>query len=199
MTVLQNLSDDDLLRRMQAGSEPAFTTLYRRRQGSIYRFALQMCGSASVAEEVTQEVFMALIQQSGSYNSVRGSLQSYLYGIARHHVLRHLERDRPFVPIGSEPQDEDAHFAIHENALGDLTRAENVESVRQAILALPPLYREAIVLCDLHEMSYAEAAGVLGCALGTVRSRLHRARGLLLEKLKASRDPSGRTAGRCCA
>lgn len=195
MTVLQNLSDDDLLRRMQAGSEQAFTTLYRRRHPSIYRFALQMSGSSSVAEEVTQEVFMALIQQSGSYNCARGSLQSYLYGIARHHILRHFERSGPLVPIGTGGDDD---FAIDENALGDLTRAENIELVRQAILALPAAYREVVVLCDLHEMSYANAAEAVGCALGTVRSRLHRGRALLLERLRMNRAATGKAAGKCC-
>jgi RNA polymerase sigma-70 factor (ECF subfamily) len=53
------------------------------------------------------------------------------------------------------------------------------------VLALPPNFREVVVLCDLHEMSYVDAAAALGCALGTVRSRLHRARGMLLDKLKA--------------
>jgi len=63
-----------------------------------------------------------------------------------------------------------------------------IASVRQAVLTLPEHYREVVVLCALHEMSYAEAAGVLGCAVGTVRSRLHRARGLLAERLRAVRD-----------
>lgn len=198
MTLLQNLSDDDLLRRMQAGSEQAFTTLNRRRQASIYRFALHMSGSASVAEEVTQEVFMALIRQSGSYKCARGSLQSYLYGIARHHVLRHFERSGSLVAIGDADGEEDLNFAVGQNALSDLTRAENIELVRRAILALPPLYREAVVLCDLHEMSYADAAGVIGCALGTVRSRLHRGRALLLEKLRVNPAATGKAAGRCC-
>src|SRR6185503_13080621 len=68
--------------------------------------------------------------------------------------------------------------------LADLTRNEMVETVRAAVLALPAHYREVVVLCDLHEMSYLEAAEVLGCAIGTVRSRLHRARAILVEKLR---------------
>ncbi|NBO65110.1 MAG: sigma-70 family RNA polymerase sigma factor [Acidobacteria bacterium] len=66
----------------------------------------------------------------------------------------------------------------------DLIRRETIDSVRQAVLALPEHYREAIILCDLHEMSYQEVAQILGCSLGTVRSRLHRGRLLLLDRLR---------------
>jgi RNA polymerase sigma-70 factor (ECF subfamily) len=199
MEMQTTLSDDELLRMMRAGDESAFVSLYRRRQGGVYRFALRMSGSEAVAEDVTQEVFITLMFENGNYDSSRGSLAAYLYGIARHQVLRRIEKDRPLLQIG----DERAGHPIASNAsndrieltieglislddpLGDLTRRETIESVRQAVLALPPHYREVVVLCDLHEMSYAEAAQVIGCAIGTVRSRLHRARALLFEKLSA--------------
>ena len=74
------------------------------------------------------------------------------------------------------------------DALANLTREEALEAVRQAVLALPTHYREVVVLCDLEEMDYANAAAALGCSIGTVRSRLHRARGLLMAKLRA--DPA---------
>jgi RNA polymerase sigma-70 factor (ECF subfamily) len=107
-----------------------------------------------------------------------------LYGIARNQVLRRLERDRPYVAIPDEPE-ADAAWTTPEDTLGDLTRNETIESIRQAVLVLPSSFREVVVLCDLHEMSYNEAAAALGCAVGTVRSRLHRARAMLVEKLKA--------------
>ncbi len=185
-----SFSDEELLRLMIAGDEDAFTTLYRRRQGGVYRFALHMSGSESVAEDVTQEVFIVLMREAASYDAARGSLSAYLYGVARNHVLRRFKRDRLYVSIGAEA--EDAEETVPEqliaagDPLGDLTRSETIESVRQAVLALPPHYREVVVLCDLQEMSYVDAADVLGCALGTVRSRLHRARALLLDKLRAA-------------
>jgi RNA polymerase sigma-70 factor (ECF subfamily) len=193
MTVLTTPSDDELLRLMVAGDESAFVTLYRRRQGGIYRFALQMSGSQAIAEDVTQEVFMVLMSEARNYDPAKGSLVGYLYGVARNHVLRSLSRDRSFVSIG-EGYEEDAETAHKQlvaqaDPLGDLTRSEMIESVRQAITALPSHYREVVVLCDLHEMSYAEAAQVLGCAVGTIRSRLHRARALLIEKLRATNEP----------
>ena len=197
MRELTTLSDAELLKRMAAGDEPAFVALYRRRQGPVYRFALQMGGSASVAEEVTQEVFLALIREAAQYDPARGSVAAYLYGIARNQVLRRFEQDRSYVSIADEGREENAAlpdgFISPDDPLAELTRHERIESVRRAVLSLPASYREVVVLCDLHEMSYAEAAGVLGSPVGTVRSRLHRGRALLLEKLRARGSPA-----RCC-
>ena len=86
--------DEELLRRLRAGDEAAFTALYRRRQGGVYRFALQMSGSEAIAEDVTQEVFLALMREGNSYNPKRGSVAAYMYGIARKQVLRSLSRIR---------------------------------------------------------------------------------------------------------
>jgi RNA polymerase sigma-70 factor, ECF subfamily len=180
------LSDDELLRLMRAGDERAFLELYQGRGGAIYRFALRMSGSEAIAEDVTQEVFMTLINDLVSFDSARGSLSSYLFGIARNQVLRRIEKDRFLTPIVDD-KSEDCLVSLAD-PLSDLTRRETIESVRQAVLALPVHYREVVVLCDLHGMSYAEAAEALGCALGTVRSRLHRARALLVEKLRPGRD-----------
>lgn len=190
MTLQTTPSDVDLLRLSTAGDEDAFAELYRRRQQGVYRFALQMSGSPAIAEDVTQETFIVLIRTAERYDPDRGSLAAYLYGIARNYVLRRLEQDRAFVPLGDSTDDSVIPPAMIADGdpLGDLTRGEMIQSLRDTILALPAHYREVIVLCELQEMSYIEAADVVGCAVGTVRSRLHRARALLIEKLRASRD-----------
>jgi RNA polymerase sigma-70 factor (ECF subfamily) len=197
MPVSTTPSDDELLRLSMAGDEEAFVALYRRRQGGVYRFALQMSGSQTIAEDVTQEVFMVLMRESHGYDATRGSLSSYLYGIARNHVLRSLDRNRPFVPMADEAGEGsvtvNASFIAQDDPLGELTRNETIATVRQAILALPAHYREVVLLCDMHEMSYAEAAAVLCCAVGTVRSRLHRARALLIEKLRGRGESDAAT------
>jgi len=199
MAVSQQQTDAELLRLTLAGDEEAFTALYRRRQGGVYRFALQMSGSEALAEDVVQETFMVLVRDGGNFDAARGSLAAYLYGIARNHVLRAFDRERSFVRFDDEA--EDGFEAPHENLvarpdpLGDLTRAESVEKLRQAVLALPAHYREVVVLCELHEMSYVEAAGALGCAVGTVRSRLHRARAMLAEKMRGRRESQPTLAG----
>lgn len=197
MTANTTPSDDELLRLMRAGDEDALTTLYRRRQGGLYRFALQMSGSETLAEDVTQEVFMVLMREADHYDARRGPLQAYLYGIARNQVLRRLERDRPFVQIVDEAEDAGSATAeplvAQGDPLRDLLHSEMIESVRQAVLALPSHYREVVVLCDLHEMSYAEAASALSCAVGTIRSRLHRARSLLIERLRTTDEQAKET------
>lgn len=186
-------SDGDLLRLMIAGDEGAFTTLYRRWQGAIYRFALQMTGNRGLAEEITQETFMTLIREAQSFNPARGTVPAFLYGICRNHILRSLGAEHAYVGLEQKPSNGRAPLAEPEAALdllGDALTAETVARVRAAVLALPSNYREVVVLCDLHEMTYQQAAGVLECAAGTVRSRLHRARELL--HLKLARSESGR-------
>ncbi|HEY3134640.1 MAG TPA: RNA polymerase sigma factor [Blastocatellia bacterium] len=184
-------ADYDLLRLMTAGDARALEQLYERHQGGIYRFALRMSGSEAVAEDVTQDVFMALMRDSNQYDPARGSLQAYLYGMARHRVLRRLERDRAFVPISDDQEDDapmDARLIVDQDPMEEITRNQTIESVRQAISALPVHYREVVVLCNLQEMNYEDAARVIGCPVGTVRSRLHRARAMLIDKLQTRRE-----------
>ena len=179
-------SDGELLRLISRGNETAFLAFYRRHQARIYRFALQMSGKTEIAEEVTQEVFMVVMGRAKDYDPSRGSATAYLFGVARNFVLRFLDRERPYITVLDDPDADHAErLAGEHDVLGDLTRNERIESVRKAVLALPPAYREVVVLCDLEEMDYADAAGMLGCAIGTVRSRLHRARALLMEKMRA--------------
>jgi RNA polymerase sigma-70 factor (ECF subfamily) len=181
-------TDEELFIRIHSGDEQAFVSLYRKRQAGIYRFALHMSGSEPVAEDVTQEVFMAVVRDCG-FDPQRGSLSGYLYGIARKLVLRHLERGRTEPLLESDlDQAELPEVAATHDPLAEMTHREGIESLRRAVMALPRRYREVVVLCDLEEVDYAEAAGILGCPIGTVRSRLHRARGLLLEKLNQEKQ-----------
>ena len=183
-------TDDELLLRLRKGDEQAFTALYRRRQGAIYRFALHMSGSSAVAEDIVQEAFLALLREECGFDPERGTLSGYLCGIARKLVLRNLERGRSNVPLQAET-DEAAprELAVIDDPLAGLTRHETIEALRRAVQALPRRYREVVVLCDLEELDYADAAVALGCPIGTVRSRMHRARALLLEKLHQERKP----------
>jgi RNA polymerase sigma-70 factor, ECF subfamily len=181
------IPEDQLLSRIAAGDAEAFTALYRRRQRDVYRFALHMTASPSIAEDVTQETFLAVMRDAQRFEAGRATVRAWLCGIARNHVRRRLERDRPLqsLDLGADDPGMDARLATDDDPLGDLTRAERLEALREAVLTLPLRYREAVVLCDLQELSYADAALALGCALGTVRSRLHRGRTLLARKLRA--------------
>ena len=190
MTSKGRPSDSELLKLMLAGSEDALSTLYCRRKDAIYRFVMQMTGSPEISEDLTQEVFMVLIRNGTTFDENRGSVNSFLLGIARNLVRQRISRERLFVSLNIE--DEDVAVAEENHNLldftDDLARHEVIESVQRAVLSLPTRYREVIVLCELQEMSYLEAANALNCAVGTVRSRLHRARTLLLKKLQSSSE-----------
>jgi len=207
MTQKNDLSDNELLRLMLAGDEDALAQLYRRRQAGVYRFALQMSGSKSIAEDVTQVVFLFLMRDGHVFDPARGSVSSFLLGVARNHVLRRLRVEHLLSPLADDHEEEGTLLPDSGNdvcPLEDLTRAETIEAVRKAVLSLPAKYREVVVLCELQDVSYVETAEILGCALGTVRSRLHRARALLLTKLRptesvADTDSARVKSARCFA
>jgi RNA polymerase sigma-70 factor (ECF subfamily) len=183
--------DDLLLRHAAKGDEEAFALLYRRHQGALYRFALRMTGSAWGAEEIVQDVFMTLIRAPKKYDPERGSVGALLFGIARNRVMKHLERKPREVPLEEKNEDGTGAGIILQDSFTPamwVEKRERAHQVRAAVLDLPPEFREAVVMCELEEMSYEEAAQLTGCPIGTIRSRLHRGRALLLAKLEMLRD-----------
>jgi RNA polymerase sigma-70 factor, ECF subfamily len=186
VTLLTELDDEQLLAQALAGDEDSFTALYRRRQGPVFRFALRMSGSQQIADEVTQDVFIFLLQRGRDFDPGRGALSAYLFGVARNFVRRALESNFSATVLGS-PAEEESQFLMVENDPAEgMARQQTSTAVWKAVLSLPRHYREAVVLCDLEELSYAEAAQALGCAIGTIRSRLHRAHEVLSRKLQHS-------------
>jgi RNA polymerase sigma-70 factor (ECF subfamily) len=173
------LNDDDLLRLSGKGDEDAFLALYHRHQGPVFRFALHMSGRREIAEEVTQDVFMTLLSEPKLYAAGRGPLQGYLIGIARNKVRRQLAQSRMWTSGESIAGQGASLFE-------GLNKERELAALQSAIFSLPPNYREVIVLCDLENMDYAQIARQLGCAVGTVRSRLHRARAILGARLRKS-------------
>ena len=179
------LSDEELHRAALAGSSEAMAALYRRHGGLVYRFTLQMSRDAGVAEEITQEVFLALLTQIGQFDAARGTLSTWLCGIARRQLWKNLERREP--PAMFDFDDENA---TELRCPGDgpaelLLRREAVAAVRAGMDELPPGLREVVILCAFEEMSYEQAAQVLAVPVGTVRSRLHRAKARLAVLLHA--------------
>jgi RNA polymerase sigma-70 factor (ECF subfamily) len=172
----------ELLTQFRAGDQGAFAELYRLHSPGVFRFALYMTGDKGRADEVTQDVFVWLVHHPSGFDAERGELGAYLAGVARKMLQRRQREERRWLPI------EDATMETAPRGEADAEAA----MLRSAIGSLPARYREVVALCDLEGFSYEEAAAALECAPGTVRSRLHRARGFLALKLQA------RTAGVRC-
>ena len=197
MSIADQERGDLLLRRAAKGDEEAFTLLYRRHQAALYRFALRMTGNAWAAEEIVQDVFMTLMRDPKKYDATRGTLGGFLYGVARNRVMKHLERLPREVSLEEKDDDGTGHGIVLQDASTPATRAEKrerAEQVRSAVLDLPAEFREAVVLCELEEMSYEEAARLAGCPIGTIRSRLHRGRALLMARLEMLRGSPRRAS-----
>jgi RNA polymerase sigma-70 factor (ECF subfamily) len=209
-------TDEELLNAALAGDERAFEELYRRWQGPMFRFARQMCGADGGAEDVVQEVFVALMENGQQFDSTRGPLAAYLYGVARHQARRRLRSDGRYTALDDdriESDDDSVSGGVSGGGVsggglsggvvvdvnvdvGDmLDRRLSIDLVHRLVITLPVQYREALVLCDLHELGYAEAAAALGCPVGTVRSRLHRGRALLADKVRSGAVRRGIACG----
>jgi len=173
---MSEMDDAGLLGRARTGDETAFSQLFARHQRQLFRYATYM-GGADAADDIVQDTFLAVLRQKGRTDTLTGSVIGYLIGIARHLVMK--QRAQPWPAI-----EEDIDVPSEEpNAFDQLVLSESVDHVRAAVRSLPPAYREAIVLCELEDIDYADAAGMMQCPVGTVRSRLHRARALLADKL----------------
>jgi RNA polymerase sigma-70 factor, ECF subfamily len=187
--------DAALAEALVGGNIQAARELYRRHRHPIMRFAMAMIGNRAAAEDVVHDTFVELLHRPGAYNSSRGSMRAFLYGIARHRIAKSL-RGPGVVPASGLTLDEEvqARPAICETpelaAVGGTPdelaeHAQDIECLRTAIKALPLRYREVLVWYDLEQLPYATIADMLDCPIGTVRSRLHRARALLFAALRS--------------
>lgn len=180
-----SFDDTQLLERVAAGDGTAMSELYSRHAAAVYRYAWLVSGSEATAADVVQDTFVAVLEHARGFDPDRGSCAAWLCGIARHLAWRRFDGNRlPVEAIDTlpdEPCDSGAPLPLPEDAI-DQARA--LERLRRAIRALPPIFRDILVLVELQEMSYADAAAVTGVELGTVRSRLSRARSRLLQLLR---------------
>jgi len=191
MKIRQNDQDEELLRRSAKGDEEAFTVLYRRHADVLYRFAFRMTGSFWGAEEIVQDVFMTLVREPSKYDAERGTLPAFLFGITRNKIMKYNERLPREISLVERQEDGSGGGLTLRDSFTPAMWAEQrerLEKVRAAVMELPIEFRETVVLCELEEMSYEQAARMLDCPIGTIRSRLHRGRALLLAKLEMLRD-----------
>jgi RNA polymerase sigma-70 factor, ECF subfamily len=171
-------AEAELLLRAGRGDEAAFLLLYKRHRTPVFRFACRMLGSAPPAEDVTQECFLSILRRPEAFRAERASLRTYLCAIARHLALKQLRKWGQETLVDDPPEEASggAPATGERDPLSAAIAAEAAEAVRAAVLALPPLQREAVVLFEYQEMSLADVAAVCDTDVGTVKSRLHRAR-----------------------
>lgn len=175
--------DTECMTRLAAGDSTALRPLYERHGRALLRFSAAMCRSRQAAEDLVHDTFVALLREPVQYDPAQGSVYGYLCGVLRHRVSRHYRTEKRWVAL--EPEDDGATSppADTRNPLDDIARSEVTATFRRAMLELPLQHREIIALCDLEELPYATVANILHCPVGTVRSRLHRARALLTIRL----------------
>jgi RNA polymerase sigma-70 factor, ECF subfamily len=175
--------ESHLIERFRAGDAESFTTLYRRHYAEVIRFAIYMTGEQSKAEELSQEVFVWLAEHANAYDAQFGTLPAFLKGVARNLLRRRWREERRWQSLDGMIVEQPAAKELIAHGR-EFTAAVDAVILRKAIAKLPLKYREAIVLCDLEGESYEDAAVVMQCPVGTVRSRLHRARLLLAKQFE---------------
>ena len=181
-----DVDDAGLIALARRGDAVAFSRLFAGFERRIFRYAAHMCGR-DAADDVVQETFLAVLRGRVDYDAARGTVGNYLFGIARHFVLKRLSAREVATFDLDEHAERTAWPDERPTVFESLSREETIHAVRAAIASLPAAYREAVVLCELQEISYADAAAIAQCPVGTVRSRLHRAKALLMTKLAATR------------
>ena len=162
-----------LLAQLAAGERQALAELYRREVGAVYRYALALCGNPGWSADVTQEAFVALAARPQGFDASRGTLGAYLAGVARHALLARWREGFAEQPL-AEDVAEDAESAASPEAL--LVSRQSRAEVWDALRQLPAPFREALVLVDLQDRPYAEAARIAGIEINTLRTRVHRGR-----------------------
>jgi RNA polymerase sigma-70 factor (ECF subfamily) len=179
-------ADIRLIERFREGERDAFAEIYRVHHPAVFRFAFYMTADRDAAAEVTQETFVWLIDHAGRFDPARGDLGAFLGGVARQMIRKRNRSLLRWLPFERARRVENRS---PDSAPGSgIERAIDAAALRAAVARLPLRYRETVVLCDLESQSYEEAARALGCAVGTIRSRLHRGRELLARKFLQGKE-----------
>lgn len=179
-----NTTDTDLLPGCRSGDEAAWRTLVERYTRKVFGLAYRFTGKADEAEDLTQEVFVKVYQTLHRYRETDGPFGAWLMAVARNHAIDHYRRGRqermrrtedPFV-LETAPSGD-------EHPIAELEREERAKLVHTGLRSLPPDLRTPLVLCDLQGLSYDQIAAELQLPLGTVKSRINRARLELAKRL----------------
>lgn len=169
--------------RLAAGDAGALRELYERHGRALLRFSSAMCRSRQAAEDLVHDTFVDLLRGPKLFDPAQGSVFAYLCGALRHRVSRHYRQQKRWVALDASDDSSLAHDRHAPGPTDEIARSQVTAAFRSALLELPLQHREIIALCDLEELPYQTVASILDCPIGTVRSRLHRARALLTLRL----------------
>jgi RNA polymerase sigma-70 factor, ECF subfamily len=169
-------------------TDAEFQAAFEQHKDVVYRFAWRMSGPAA-AEDITQDVFVSLLRQPDRFDPARGTLRAFLLGIARNLALKRWRSEHRFEPLDDEAM---AARAPARAEVFDVDRLDVGEMVGQAVRTLGPLQREVVILAAYEGLTLAEIARTVDADVGTVKSRLHRARENLRRMLAPlrSRQPT---------
>ena len=149
-------------------TDAEFQAAFDQHKDAVYRFAWRMSGSAAAAEDITQDVFVGLLRRPDRFDPARGTMRAFLLGIARNLALKHWRAEHRFEPLDDEE-------AVAAQSVG-LERGDIGDAVGRAVRSLRPLQREVVILAEYEGLTLAEIARAVDADVGTVKSRLHRAR-----------------------
>jgi RNA polymerase sigma-70 factor, ECF subfamily len=175
------IEDRELVRRVLAGQTDDFRLLVHRHQQSIFRFASELLGNREEAQDVTQDAFLAAFVNLSGYDSSRAAFSTWLFTIARNRCLNVLKQRRPIAL-------EQPHALADVTSADPIVRQELSQQLDRALAALPVEQRSAFILAEIEEVPYAEIARIERTSLGTVKSRIHRAK----QRLQSLLDPAMR-------
>ena len=168
------ITDELLLQRAGDGDQAAFLELYERHRLPVFRFAYRLLGSVETAEDITHDCFLSLIRKPGNFQADRASLRTYLFAAVRNLALkffRGTNREGSLEELTEEPR-----YPSRQEPLRRVLDEELANKVREAVMSLPPLQREALVWFEYEDLSLTEIADITESDVGAVKARLHRAR-----------------------
>lgn len=180
--------DEDLVRRFQGGDAGAFAVLVRRHERRVYNLALRMTGREEDARDATQDAFLSALRKLHTFRG-EAAFTTWMHRVtvnACYDLLR--KRQRAPLSLEASHADEGRPSRPEPASPGHAERVELAIDVRRALLQVPEEFRAVLLLCDVQDLSYEDAAAALGVPVGTVKSRLHRGR-VALGRLLAGERP----------
>jgi RNA polymerase sigma-70 factor (ECF subfamily) len=190
----ESSSADDaaLVHRARTGDEAAFADLMERHQGRVYQHAYRLLGNPQDAEEVLQDTFLQVFRNLGRFEE-RSRFSTWIYRIATNEALMRLRRASrrrevllDAAPPGETERARESVQALARTALDDVMDREVREALERSLADLPEEYRVVFVLRDVEDLTNAEVAEILGLSVPAVKSRLHRARLFLRDRVAAA-------------